>query len=93
MVDFGTRIKCLRKADNLTQSQVAQRLGVSKAVISSYENGTRQPSYTNLVKLSQLFKVSTDWLLGNKTINSFDLSSLTQEQVELIINIIKEFKK
>ena len=93
MVDLGKRLKSLRKAANLTQAQVGERIGVRKTVISSYENDLRQPSYDNLVKLANLYKVSTDWLLGNTKSGTFDLSNLTDEQAALDANMIREFEK
>jgi transcriptional regulator with XRE-family HTH domain len=72
---------------------VAQRLGVTKTIISSYENDLRQPSYDNLLKLASLFKVSTDWLLGNDKSPNYNFSGLTDEQANLVMSLIKEFKK
>ena len=92
MVDLGKKLRGLRMANKLSQAQVAERLSVTKTLISSYENDLRQPSYENLLKLSRLFKVSTDWLLGNTPQASFDFSSLTEEQTALVIGIIKEFE-
>lgn len=93
MVNLGKKLKSLRLSENLTQSQVAERLNVSKTVISSYENDLRQPSYENLIKLARLYKVSTDWLLDNEKQTKFDFSSLTDEQSNLVMGIIKEFEK
>ena len=93
MVNLGKKLKSLRLAENLTQQQVAQRLGVTKTIISSYENDLRQPSYDNLLKLANLFKVSTDWLLGNEKTQKYDFSGLTDEQANLVMGIIKEFEK
>ena len=76
MVNLGKKLKSLRLAENLTQAQVAGQIGVTKTVISSYENDLRQPSYDNLLKLASLFKVSTDWLLGNEKAQKFDFSGL-----------------
>ena len=93
MVDMGKKLRGLRTANHLSQAQVAERLGVTKTLISSYENDLRQPSYENLLKLSRLFQVSTDWLLGNTPRASFDFSALTEEQTALILGMIKEFEK
>ncbi len=93
MVNLGKKLKSLRLAENLTQSQVAERLNVSKTVISSYENDLRQPSYENLIKLARLYKVSTDWLLDNEKQTKFDFSGLTDEQSNLVMGIIKAFEK
>ena len=93
MVNLGKKLKSLRLAENLTQQQVAQRLGVTKTIISSYENDLRQPSYDNLLKLASLFKVSTDWLLGNDKSHNYNFSGLTDEQANLVMSLIKEFEK
>ena len=93
MVDMEKKLRGLRMANHLSQAQVAKRLGVTKTLISSYENDLRQPSYENLLKLSRLFQVSTDWLLGNTPRASFDFSALTEEQTALILGMIKEFEK
>ena len=64
MHTLGIRLRELRKKQGLTQTQVAERLGVSKAVVSSYEVASRCPSYDILIKLATLYNVSTDYLLG-----------------------------
>lgn len=58
------RIKQLRKENNLTQMELAKRLNMSDAIITMYENGKRTPSIEALVKLSQIFNCSVDYLLG-----------------------------
>lgn len=93
MVNLGKKLKSLRLSENLTQAQVAERLNVTKTVISSYENDLRQPSYENLLKLARLYKVSTDWLLDNEKQANFDFSGLTDEQANLVMGIIKAFEK
>lgn len=45
MVDFGNVLKTLRLRENMTQAQLAQKLGLTKSVISAYETGLRLPSY------------------------------------------------
>ena len=81
MVDVGSKIKELRVSQKMTQSEFAERLGVTKSSISSYENGSRLPSYDILIKISRIFKVSTDYLLGcvddkSQTVN---VSGLTEK--------------
>lgn len=97
MVDFGKRLKTLRIESGLTQQQVADRIWVNKASISSYELSTRLPSYEVLIKLSKLFNVSTDYLLGieNKVkANSIvDVSGLTEKQKVLLQKLIDELKQ
>lgn len=56
MVDIGNKIKELRTEQKMTQSDLAERLGVTKSSISSYENGSRLPSYDILLKIARIFK-------------------------------------
>ena len=68
----------------MTQGQVASRVGVATSAISSYEGGVRLPSYTVLIKLSRLFHVSTDFLLGVKSKEMVDISDLTEDDKAVI---------
>lgn len=92
MVDFGNILKTLRLKDDMTQAQLAQKLGLTKSVISAYETGLRMPSYDILIHISQIFKVSTDYLLGIEHPHEIDLSGLSQEEVIAILNLIKAMK-
>lgn len=93
MVDFGARIKALRKLNNLTQLQLAERLGLTKSVISAYETGLRLPSYDVLISLSRVFKVTTDYLLGVDHKEDVDLSGLTDSEITALKNLIKAMKQ
>jgi len=55
----------LRKRNKLTQSELANKIGVTRSALSQYEIGTRNPDYEILQKMSIFFEVSTDYLLGN----------------------------
>lgn len=92
MVDFGNTLKTLRIKENLTQAQLAVKIGLTKSVISAYENGIRMPSYDVLIRLSEIFKVSTDYLLGIENKQEIDLSGLTPEEVSALMALIKAMK-
>ena len=62
----GDRIKLCRKANNLTQPELAEKLGMTRENISGYENGRITPTSTSIFFLSKLFNVSSDFLLGLK---------------------------
>jgi transcriptional regulator with XRE-family HTH domain len=64
MSDFPNTLRSLRNEKNYRQEDIAEVLGLSKQVISNYENGLREPSFDILIKLSEFFNVSTDYLLG-----------------------------
>lgn len=88
LVNFGNRLKTPRIKKKLTQQQLADLLGLTKSVISAYENGLRYPAYDVLIKISRIFKVSTDFLLGVEIKREIDTSGLTDEQVEALIVLI-----
>lgn len=85
---FSSRLKQLRKSKNLRQEQVARLIGVNKSAISSYENNLRQPSFDILVRLADLYRVSTDYLLGQTNIRSIDLTGLTDEDAVLVCELV-----
>lgn len=92
MVDFGNTLKTLRIKENMTQAQLAVKIGLTKSVISAYENGIRMPSYDVLIRLSEIFKVSTNYLLGVENKQEIDLSGLTPEEVSALMALIKAMK-
>lgn len=66
---IGKRIKELRKAAGMTQSELASRLGISASAVGMYEQGRREPDSNIMVKLCTVFDVSGDYLLGNTDLN------------------------
>lgn len=64
METFGERLRELRIEKGLGQIALAKQLGVGKSVISLWELGQCEPTLGNLIKLSQFFGVSIDYLAG-----------------------------
>lgn len=92
-MDFGTKIKELRKQNGLTQQQLASRIGVTKSVISFYELKERAPSPDTLVKLAQVFHVSTDYLLDVQKSRTVDVSGLSDEDIRAVQMIVERLRK
>jgi len=63
-IQLGTRVAELRKAVNITQIQMAEKLGVSQQTINSYEVGRRRIPVSTLPLLAQILSVSIEELLG-----------------------------
>lgn len=61
---FQQRLREMRVMCHLTQRDIADRLGISQPSYIRYENGTSEPTLENLVKIAEIFDVSTDYLLG-----------------------------
>lgn len=62
---LANKIVNLREERNITQSELARRLGLDKSSMSKVESGSRKVSTDELKKISEIFEVSTDYLLGN----------------------------
>lgn len=62
-IEVGNRLTELRKSMGLTQMEVAQKLGINRSSLTRYENGERIPKANELVELSQLYKVTVDYIL------------------------------
>ena len=70
------RIKKLREEFGYTQQDLANKLNGSKSVIGLYENEMRKPSLEILVKLSEIFDCSIDYILCKKSIENFRKSDI-----------------
>ena len=62
--EFQNRLKELRSEKGVGQIELAKAIGVSKGVISLWENGLREPGMSSLILLSKYFAVSIDYLVG-----------------------------
>ena len=72
-------LKELRRQRGLNQKELGKKIGISASTVGMYEQGRREPDHTILLKLSEFFGVSTDYLLSGEKTNSFD--SLKREQL------------
>lgn len=93
MVHFGSRLRNLRLQNKMTQAELAKKLGLTKSVISAYETGLRLPSYETLISIADIFKVSSDYLLGIETKDRIDLSGLSEIEINALLNLIKAMKQ
>ncbi len=89
MVDFGNKLKELRLKEGLTQKQLAERIHVTKSVISYYELQERYPSPETLVKLAKVFHVTTDFLLGLENQQTLNVSELDDDEICLLKHTIE----
>ncbi|MDP3386707.1 MAG: B12-binding domain-containing protein, partial [Eubacteriales bacterium] len=81
MSDFGTRLKIIRKARNITQSDLSKALGIAQSTVANYENNTRFPGESSLKDLSGYLEVSIDYLMGLTDSQSVALHHINGESV------------
>lgn len=105
MLNLGERITQLRKQQNLSQDELAKKVGVSRTIIGNYERDTNTPSIEVLLKIAKAFNVSIDFLVGEGKLSTLDKDVLKRiediEQLDsdtrqhlffLIDNVIQNFK-
>jgi len=64
---YTTILKEERKKRNLTQKQIAEVLNLSREAYTLYETGKNTPTTDSLIRLSDFYNLSIDYLLGRKT--------------------------
>lgn len=92
---LAEKLQQLRWKTGLSQKQVAYRLGISPAIVSAYETGTRTPSVEILLSLSYMYNCSTDFLLGRSQKNTdmiIDVEGLTDKQMQAITLLIDSIR-
>ena len=72
MLNIGERLTQLRKQLNLSQDDLAKKIGVSRTIIGNYERNTNTPSIEVLVKIAKTFNVTVDYLIGEGELSSYD---------------------
>lgn len=92
-MNMGEKLYSLRIEKKLTQKQLAARIGLAISAVSSYESGSRYPSFETLIKLARIFHVSTDYLLGLTERRSIDVTGLTDEEIELVSQLVDKLRK
>lgn len=92
LFSLADRIKSLRERSELTQAEIARRLGVSRSGVNAWEMGLSVPSTQYIVELARNFGVSTDYLLGMKETSTIPVNGLSPKQVIALLNIIECFK-
>ena len=83
---LGNRIRNLREDNDLTQKELSGMVGLTPKMISFYENNQRTPPVDILIKLSKIFNVTVDYLIGSPTSTSISELSIKE------LNLLKYFR-
>lgn len=88
MNNFSINLKALRKETELTQLQLAEKLGINRATLASYEEGRAEPKFDKLLKIASYFKVSLDDLLSSELTESSNLKSWSPKGLQILPIIV-----
>ncbi|MBQ7945039.1 MAG: helix-turn-helix transcriptional regulator [Lachnospiraceae bacterium] len=92
---LGDRLREQRTKIRISQKEAAIAIGVSASIISNYESGTRTPSLEALMTLANLYRCSTDYLLGleKSPLNVLDTSMLSKEQLHQLQRFLSSLQE
>ncbi len=91
-MNFSEKLLTLRKANDLTQEQLAEKLDVSRQSVSKWESGQAVPELEKIVALSAIFNVTTDYLLKSSEIDDLSVKTEMLEKQQNIL-LIREQKQ
>lgn len=89
---IADKIKTLRLSNNLTQNDIAKRLGITRSSVNAWEMGISVPSTQYVVELAQLFAVSSDYILGLEPKMVLDISGLDNDSVKILNDMVQYMK-
>ncbi len=91
-MEFSEKLFTLRKANDLTQEQLAEKLEVSRQSISKWESGQANPELDKIVALSAIFNVTTDYLLKSSDIDDISVKTeiLEKQQQAMLAKVQKQ---
>lgn len=89
---IAERIKTIREKNNMTQSDLAKRLGITRSSVNAWEQGISVPSTQYIIELARLFKVSTDYLLDVDSSAPLNTSGLSDQDIYILYELIERLR-
>lgn len=83
---LSERMKELRKANNLTQKELADRIGVSVGAIKHWEQDKGEPNTAALISMAVLFNVSLDYLVGRSPVRELVIND---DGVQRVVDVVE----
>ena len=89
---IADKIKMLREKKGITQSKLAESLGITRSAVNAWEMGITVPSTQYVVELSKYFNVSTDHLLDLTSTATISVEGLTEREIASLVEIVECYK-
>ncbi len=90
---IADRIKMLREKHEMTQTELAKELEITRASVNAWEMGISCPSVPYVIEMSVIFNVSTDYLLGRLNNNTLNLDGLSEKEIGMLSELAEYFRK
>ena len=92
-MEFGNKLQAIRKDKKLSQEDLAEKLNISRQAVAKWEAGQAYPDIDNLIKLSELFKITIDSMIKNTSACSKDILNSVEIDFKEIIEFLCTAKK
>ncbi len=89
---IADKIRYLRDKAGMTQTDLAKKLGISRSAVNSWEMSLSSPSLMNIIEMTEIFHVSADYLLSTTDKMLVDISSLSNEEKEILFKLLTYFE-
>ena len=86
-------IKVLRENREMTQTDLAKYLGITRSSVNAWEMGISVPSTQYIVELAKLFKVSTDYLLGIEKTATVSVAGLSEKDIQIVDSLVEHLRQ
>lgn len=90
---IADKIKELREKNDMTQSDLARKLSITRSAINAWEMGISVPSTQYIVELALLFNTSTDYILDMSDELLINISNLNHDEQEIVFKLLNYFNK
>lgn len=92
IIRIGERIQELRIRNNMTQSDLARKMRVTRSSVNAWEMGVSIPSTEKIIDLSFFFNVSIDYLVGKEDSFVINISNLDENEKNCVIQLVNVLK-
>ena len=89
---IADKIKILREKKGVTQSELANTLGITRSAVNAWEMGITVPSTQYVVELAKFFNVSADYLLGLSSTSTISVDGLNEREIASLVEIAECYR-
>lgn len=89
---IADRIKLLRQENDMTQSDLAKMLGITRSSVNAWEMGISVPSTQYIIEMSRIFHVSTDYIMDVDTYATLSIKGLDDDEIRMVHALIEHFR-
>ena len=89
---IADRIKLLRQKNDMTQSDLARILGITRSSVNAWEMGISVPSTQYIIEMSRIFHVSTDYIMDVDTYATLSIKGLDDDEIRMVHALIEHFR-